>query len=114
MQLNTTYEIFIAVLRGVLERPKIDDENDCMKKVRTVSQTALGNPVGCWQKLVHQTFIWDLNNQISQSVPPFVSWSFSQSVNYNSICVLSDGKRFEKNNFNSLFVWIIETTYICL
>ena len=35
-----TYEIFIAVLRGVLERPKIDDENDCMKKVRTVSQTA--------------------------------------------------------------------------
>lgn len=40
MQLNTTYEIFIAVLRGVLERPKIDDENDCMKKVRTVSQTA--------------------------------------------------------------------------
>lgn len=47
MQLNTTYEIFIAVLRGVLERPKIDDENDCMKKVRTVSQTALGNPVGC-------------------------------------------------------------------
>lgn len=40
MQLNTTYEIFIAVLRGVLERPEIDDENDCMKKVRTVSQTA--------------------------------------------------------------------------
>ena len=34
------FEIFIAVLRGVLERPKIDDENDCMKKVRTVSQTA--------------------------------------------------------------------------
>ena len=40
MQLNTTYEIFIAVLRGVLERHKIDDENDCTKKVRTVSQTA--------------------------------------------------------------------------